>query len=221
MRDISSIPIRQLVAGAWALRSEFQLDDVGYGRIHWGNQTDVLTSPFSYYYFLAGLARYTGATRVLEIGTHQGGSTRAIVRGLSDPAQSRVVTFDVSPFGAQIFSGDPVVRAFTMDANSEGALRKCVDEFGGQQVDVAFIDSTHDFWTTLQSFALCSSILDCRLIVLDDVSLNDSMAGLWDLIKGRYGEENAINAVEVDAAIRTGGDGTTPGFGVVRLPHPD
>lgn len=217
MNDLRSIPLDELVSRAWSLKSEFDLRDVGYGRIHWGNLRDFLKGPFSYYYFLAGMVRLTGARKILEIGTHQGGSTKALCKGLVAPSDSRVVTFDVTPYGSEIFSGDPVVRAFTMDANTESALEKSLQEFGGSNIDLAFIDSTHDFWTTFQSISLYTSAFKCPVVIIDDITLNPSMAKLWDLLRKRYGTENAIDATDVNPEIRTGGSGTRPGFGVIRL----
>ena len=219
MIDIASIQLKELIAQAWSLRNEFDLSNVGYGRTHWGDQTQILTTPASYYYFLAGITRVTKARRVLEVGTHQGGSTRAIARGLSEQSGSRVVTFDVTRDGAEMFMQDPVVHAFTMDGGTEAAMDAALTVFGSPSVDLAFIDSTHEFWSTLNIIALWTTAFSCPLVVLDDITLNPSMRRLWNVLLDRFGETNAVNAVEVDAAIRTGGDGTTPGFGVLRIPQ--
>jgi predicted O-methyltransferase YrrM len=219
MKDIFSAPLSETIREAWALRSEFDLNNVGYGRIHWGNLRDVVRTPSSQYFFLAGITRLTGATKVLEIGTHQGGSTRSIAKGLSEPAKSRIVTFDVTPDGAAAFAGDPVIHAYNQNANSPEALDTCLREFGSASLDFAFIDSTHDFWTTFQHFGLCASLLSCPLIILDDITLNDSMLKLWTLIRQRYGAENAVNAAEIDPAIRKASNDATPGFGIVRIPQ--
>jgi hypothetical protein len=183
-----------------------------------GNLLDVVRTPYSYYYFLAGLTRLTGARRVLEVGTHQGGSTRSIVEGFADRARSRIVTFDITPDGAKAFANDPVVKAYTIDANSEAAVDVCTSEFGGSTMDLVFIDGPHEFWKTLQAFATYSSVFACPLFVLDDITLNPPMERLWKLIVDRYGSENAIDAVNVNPAIRTSDNGVRPGFGIVRIP---
>lgn len=218
MNDIASMPLEDVVSRAWALRSQFDLTNVGYGQIHWGNFRDVLADAPSYYYFLAGLVRLSGAEKILEIGTHQGGSTRAMCKGLISPPASRIVTFDVTAYGAEMFVRDPVVHAYTMDANTEVALDTCVREFGGSAIDLAFIDSTHDFWTTMQSVALYTAGFKCPLLVIDDITLNPSMVRLWSLLRARHGD-NAIDASEVHYEIRPGGPETRPGFGVVRIPQ--
>jgi hypothetical protein len=213
--DIFAQPLQSVVTEAWNIGKTIDLTGVGYGRAHWGDGKEVITTPFDYYYFLAGISRLTGARRVLEVGTHQGGSTQALLSGLVAPNESRIVTFDTSAFGAEIFAGHPVVRAYTMDGNSQGAVEACIRDFDGTRIDMAFIDSTHDFWTTLQSIALYGAALCCPLIVLDDVKLNDSMARLWSLLRDRYGHENTIDASDVHPEIRRGG-GDYPGFGIIR-----
>ena len=216
--DIFAVSMERLVEDAWSLRTEFDLSKVAYGTVHWGDFKQVLTEPFSYYYFLAGVVRLTGARRILEVGTHQGGSARALASGFADPANSRLVTFDVTDHGVRMFKGHPSIKAYSFDANSEAAFETCLKEFGGPQIDVAFVDSTHEFWTTLQSFNLSAALLACPIVVLDDITLNESMARLWKLLRTRYGTANTIDAVEVVPAIREGGNGTRPGFGVVRIP---
>jgi Methyltransferase domain len=215
--DISAVSMKELVEDAWTLRSEFDLSNVAYGKVHWGDMKQIVTTPFSYYFFLAGIARLTQARRIVEVGTHQGGSTRALASGFVDPENSRLVTFDVTDHGARMFKGHQSIRAYTLDANSEAAFGACLREFGEPRIDLAFIDSTHDFWTTLRSFSLYAATLECRVVVLDDITLNESMAHLWELLRKRYGKGNTIAATEVDPAIRVG-DGTRVGFGIVRIP---
>src|SRR5579884_3165402 len=76
--DLRTCSMEDIVREAWALRTSFDLKNVAYGRIHWGNERDIRTEPFPYYYFLAGIVKLTRAERVVEIGTHQGGSARAL-----------------------------------------------------------------------------------------------------------------------------------------------
>lgn len=132
-------------------------------------------------------------------------------------AMSKLVTD--AAFGAKMFAGDKVVRAHTVDANSESAFDICVREFGEPRIDLAFIDTTHDFWPTLQSVMLYGGVMECPLIVIDDITLNERMMRLWGLLRLRFGGENTIDAAQVNPEIRTGGDGTNPGFGVVRIPR--
>lgn len=80
--NVQAAPLGDIVAEAWRIGQMIDLAGVGYGRIHWGNRQDVQTRPYAYYFFLAGLARLVGARTAIEVGTHQGGSTRALLAGL-------------------------------------------------------------------------------------------------------------------------------------------
>ena len=118
-----------------------------------------------------------------------------------------------------MFAGHPVIKAFSIDANSEKAFDACSALFGRPQADLAFIDSTHEFWTTLISFTIYTTIIRTPLVILDDITLNPQMKRLWSHIQERYGPANAIDVTEIEPAIRTGGGGTRPGFGLVRIPE--
>lgn len=212
--NLSSLPMAEIVSLAWAMHDQFDLADIGYGRIHWGNQTDIITTPFPYYYFLAGMVRLTGARRVVEVGTHQGGSARAMAAGLA-PQPGKIVTFDISADGVNIIGEHPTIKAFQCDANSEQAYRICLKEFGADKIDFAYIDTTHNFWPTVQSFIVYAELLKADFIVLDDITLNVQMSELWSFVRGRYGESNTVNAAELINGLRP--SETHPGFGVVRL----
>jgi hypothetical protein len=214
----AGLSLRDFVAEVWALRKDFDLTGVGYGKVHWPDSADVLTSPFSYYYFLAGAVRLTGSRRIVEVGTHQGGSARALAAGFTDVATSRLVTFDITDYGARMFRDHQVIKALELDSNSEMAFDACMQVFGWPKADLVFIDSTHDFWTTLLSFTIYTNVIRCPLVILDDITLNPQMSRLWNHLVSMYGLEHTIDATEVFPEIRTGGGGTRPGFGVVRIP---
>ena len=74
--------LEAVIKAAWETGHEVGLAGVGYGRIHWGNQTDISDTPLSYYYFLSGLVKTLRYSRILEIGTHQGGSALAMLSGI-------------------------------------------------------------------------------------------------------------------------------------------
>ena len=75
-------PIADIVRTAYALGKTIDISAIGYGRVHWGNQQDVLDTPVPYYYLLAGMVRRHKLNRIFEIGTHWGGATRAMYHGL-------------------------------------------------------------------------------------------------------------------------------------------
>jgi len=212
--DLNNCPMRQIVESAWAERENFDLTGIGYGQSHTHpNQT--VTKPYPYYYFLAGLVQITQARRIVEIGTHQGGSTLAMAKALEKTGEGKIVTFDVTPFGAQMFKDHDFIKAYTCDANSEKAFNLVAEEFGGKRVDLVFIDAIHQFWPSLLNVLIYGETFAARFIVLDDITFNDEMKRLWELLRMRYGAENVIDASEVDKQIRLPG-GSAPGFGVVR-----
>src|SRR5438067_11673344 len=100
--DLLTAPLPEIVLEVWRHRNEFNLDGVGYGRAHWGNFSDIIAGPSDYYFFLAAMVYLTSSRRVVEIGTHHGGSARALCAGLQDPSVSRIVTFDINDEGAKL-----------------------------------------------------------------------------------------------------------------------
>jgi predicted O-methyltransferase YrrM len=168
-----------------------------------------------YYYFLAGLVDLTGAQRIVEIGTHQGGSARAMAAALRR-GQSKIVTFDITGEGVMRIGRHPIIKPYQCDANSPAARLICEREFPEGKIDFAFIDTAHEFAPTIASFVLCAEILAADFIVLDDITLNLEMAKAWNRIRERYGDANTIDASALIPEIRPPGD-TRPGFGVVRL----
>jgi hypothetical protein len=214
---LSTAPMADIVSTAWNMRDQFDLEGIGYGKIHWGNHEDIVNYPYNYYFFLAGMVRLTGARKIVEVGTHQGGSARAMCKGLIEPEGSKLVTFDVTDEGVKSIGDHPILRAYQVDANSEEAYNVCLNEFGTENIDMAYIDTAHDFWPTFLSMQVYGEALDARFIVLDDITLNPEMDRFWALMRKRYGEGNTIDASAEYPDIRGGGDGTRPGFGVIRI----
>lgn len=213
--DSVSLPLEDLVDQAWRLGRTIDLPGIGYGRAHWGSGSDIVTAPYPYYHFLAGLVRLIEARRVVEIGTHHGGSARAMAVGMANSPDAKIVTFDITPDGSEILAHHPIIRAYHLDAVSEPAFEACVAEFGEARVDLAYIDAAHDFWPTLQSFLICSGALGAGIVVLDDIALNPEMGKLWRHLRRSY-PGDAIDATDVHPQIRSSGSGISPGFGLVR-----
>jgi hypothetical protein len=211
--DLSTCPLSDIIREAWTRRADFDLRGVAYGRAHWGDE-GIISEPFPYYFFLAGMVNLTGSQRIVEVGTHQGGSARALAAGLTDPAASRIVTFDITTDGARMLADHPVIRAFSMDANSEAAFNVCIDAFGEARIDLAFIDSAHRHWPTMVSFALYGLMMQPSFVLLDDITLNPEMEKFWTQVKDHFGAD-ALDVAEVLPEIRPAWD-THPGLGVVR-----
>jgi predicted O-methyltransferase YrrM len=213
--DLLTAPLREIVVEAWRHRNQFDLGGVGYGRIHWGNSTDVLAGPTSYYFFLAALAFLTSSRRIVEIGTRHGGSARALCAGLREPDASRLVTFDINDEGSRLLAGHPVIRAFALDGNSETALDICIRELGGPRADLVYIDADHTYWPTLINFLVYGVMLGAKFVVIDDINLNPEMRKFWALICTQFGDD-AIDAASIVKEIRSDDSPEGPGFGLVR-----
>jgi len=120
-----------IVANAWEIGRTFDLTGIGYGRPHSGDDPTPITEPFPYYHFLAGFTRLTHARHIIEIGTHHGGSARAMAAGFSDAKNSKIVTFDSKPDAQEMLRDEPTIRAYCGNANTTKALDFCRTELGG------------------------------------------------------------------------------------------
>lgn len=215
--DLRDCSMKALAKRAWAERESFNLKGIDYGKPHWLNASETAIAPhtYPYYYFLAGMVKVTGALKIVEVGTHQGGSARAMAKALESSEGGKIVTFDITPDGSQLFEGHKVIRAYTCDANSEEAFNHVIEHFGEPRIDLVFIDAVHEFWPTLMNVLIYAEICAARFLVLDDITLNPGMERLWELLRSRYGRKNVIDVTEIDENIRRPWI-SAPGFGVVR-----
>jgi cephalosporin hydroxylase len=207
----AGVPLKQIVLQAWSNGRDEDLSGMGYGPVHWKGREQFQATPPSYYSFLCGLVRSQQCKRIFEVGTHYGGSTQAIRRGIADAADASIVTVDVTHLNPSLDDMSGITR-FVGDANSESMLQRAVLAFGGEPIDLLFIDGDHRFLPAITNFALYSLLLRPRLVVLDDIVLTDDMRAMWDVICSAYGAE-AINCVDVVPETRA----SACGFGLVRL----
>ena len=170
----------------------------GYGQATWGDRSEVIDTAPEYYRFLAGLVRATKARRVLECGTHWGGSARAMAAAL--PRGGRVLTLDIEPVTLVV----PKVVARRCNGASWRAdwlVRRHL-----RSVDLAFVDVEHEYAPTKACFDLAVRC-GARLVVVDDIDVSEPMHRFWRELQDRY---DTIDAGAIDAGIRGG-----PGFGLV------
>jgi hypothetical protein len=215
----------QFVRNAWDAGRRIVLSGCGYGKIHWGNQRDVSNAPISYYRFLAGVAYLTGAKTALELGTHWGGSARAIARGMRDhskdnniPSAGRVVTIDITTESDSVLSGcfeRPMIEKIVGDANSPEVVRK-VQAILGNSVDLLYLDADHALVPTLLNFSIYTTLLRPKLVLFDDILLNDQMRSFWNIASTAY-PDSSVNCIDVVPEIRSG-EGGPPGFGLILMP---
>ncbi|MGQ9369473.1 O-methyltransferase [Azospirillum sp. ST 5-10] len=152
-----------------------------------------------YYPFLAGLAQLLGARRILEIGSERGGSAEAMLLGMGAEAEL-LVTVDVVDQAPRLDDRQGVVKIID-DAASDRAVQRVLAAFGHRPIDLLFVDSAHEYAATLQHIAIYTVLLRPRVIVVDDIVLNESMARLWGDLRRALGDR-AVNACDVEPRIR-------------------
>lgn len=195
--------VETLVRLAWSAGEGKDLSGVRRGIKHSGNVPP-------YYHFLHGFVLETQPQCILEIGTNRGGSSAVMSLALTRE-DSRVVTVDIHDIADQISSIENIEQVVG-DANSARAIHSIIEAIGNRSLDLLFVDTKHDFITTLISFSVYFALYNPRYIILDDITLNDEMNQFWQLMTRRFGP-NAINAVDVVPAVRA--HRLDPGFGVI------
>jgi hypothetical protein len=203
----------QFAAYREALRvgNTIDLSSCVYGPEHWGN--GFKDRPSSHYPFLAGLVHTQGLTRVLEIGTHYGGSISAMYQGFasrSDEAVqkaatvARFVTVDITNLNRDGLS--PAIIRITGDALDPSVITNVSSRFPLGRSDLLFVDAGHDYAQTWETIALYFNRLDPRYIAVDDIRLNVSMRKLWEALCQEFED----NATDVSDLI-----GRANGFGII------
>jgi hypothetical protein len=205
-------PLDDVIRKAWTVGQSIDLSN-GYGpaEAQWKVDGGFLRTPEPNYFFLAGLVRSQKFMRILEIGTHHGGSILSMMRGIVSAEESKIVTVDITDINPALhtFSG---LTKIIGDANTEEIIQRVIMSLGDEPIDLLYIDADHRFLPTLTSFGVYSMLLRPRMIVMDDIVLNESMRAMWNVVRVAYGAE-AIDCVEVIPKIRS----SACGFGLVRL----
>jgi hypothetical protein len=180
--------LSSFVRAAWATGRSFDLTGVGYGRKQWGDTTRITTKTPPYYWFLAGVSAEMEAVNVIEIGTHWDGSSVALMRGmLSRHPAPLLVTIDVSTESDNYLPAQPEFR-FIKKVLGDANDLKTVEQVRAQvqKADLLFIDARHWAEFTLLNTFLYGMLFRPRVILLDDVALNDSMRAAWAVLQTIY-----------------------------------
>jgi hypothetical protein len=207
----SAPPLSDIVEKAWKIGQTIDLSDISYGPAHWKGNEKFCNAQFPYYFFLAGLVRSQNFKRILEIGTHYGGSARSMLRGISDPNDAKLVTVDITDINPELHQLAGITK-IVGDANKEATLQKIIVCLVGDPIDMIYIDADHRFLPTIVNVALYSMLLGPSLVIVDDITLNENMRAMWNVVCAAYGSE-AINCADVISAIRPQG----VGFGLIRF----
>jgi hypothetical protein len=189
--------------------AQLDLHDCAYGE--W--RGDFVSSPHRYYFFLAGLVRTLGFTRILEVGTHYGGATTAMCRGVpADRATDAfVVTLDVTYLNADKLGRVEGLQRITGDSLHGRVIDEVCRRFAGP-IDLLYVDSRHERLETLQNIAVYANRLQPQVIVLDDIHLNESMRALWrQIVSLDVGRTTDVSSLV---------DRRSAGFGVIECERP-
>jgi cephalosporin hydroxylase len=170
-----------------------------------------MDKPFPYYYFLAGLVRSQGLSKIFEIGTYYGGSILSILQGIREEnlAESRILTIDLSQKNKRILRGFPHIKRIQGDVISKKTTKK-VNLFFPCNIDLLYIDSLHKYDHTKLCISIYANMLKPKYVVLDDIILNNSMRRLWEEIAQEFGD-NALNISQI--CEKKGG------FGIINWNH--
>ena len=186
---------------------KIDLSDCSYGET--SGPCKFIKRPTNYYYFLAGFVRHNSFNRILEIGTHFGGSIRSIAKGiqLKDIENGRMATVDIVDKNPDSFNDYPYIKRFIGDSLNDDIIDS-VTKYFDKKVDLLYIDSLHEYTHTMKNIEIYGNALSPEYIILDDIRQCESMERLWtDLVKEF--KERAFDASEI--AIRPGA-----GFGVIK-----
>lgn len=189
---------------AMTVGTQLDLSDCRYGE----SETARADAPPDYYYFLAGLVRSRGYRRLVEIGTHYGGSTMALCRGIpeSETPDACVVTIDVTRFNDETLRSIPFLQRIQGDSLLPEVVDEACAHFEGP-IDLLYVDSFHQHRETLQNIAVFANRLRPSAVVIDDIHLNPSMHNLWmELLSLEVGV-----ASDVSSLVRRRG----AGFGII------
>ena len=99
--------------------------------------------PFTYYFFLAGFVAQLRYSRILEIGTHFGGSIFSMARGIEHAGlrqSGEIVTVDLRDRNSKQFRANPRVKRILGDCFDERVVREVSSSFT-EHIDLMFIDS--------------------------------------------------------------------------------
>ena len=177
--------LRQHVLDAFELGSKLNLDHCVYGPATGGTR-GYINETQPYYYLLAGHLALTKATTVLEIGTHYGGSTLAMLEGLrqNDISDLRVVTMDVSSLNDERLSQEPEIRRIIGDSSDIASIRQAKALLGTEKLDLLYIDALKDPGFVLETMRnVRDAGISVSFVILDDVQTNDAMRTFWDLVE--------------------------------------
>ena len=150
-----------------------------------------------YHAFLYLLAKHFEPTRIVELGTYRGESTKYMARGAPD---AEILTIDVNPDATRWINDVPPVFA-----NIRAETCNCVfyyeNIYDKTPIDLLFIDANHDYSLTMFNFDNWGSCVTAGgLIVLDDLHLDIEM----DKVYHELVENRGLSIIDISEVHKTG-----------------
>jgi predicted O-methyltransferase YrrM len=180
-----------------------------YGPASW-TVGKFITTTSPYYFFLSGLCKFLNFSKVIEVGTHYGGSTLAMLRGIQDQTDHKIVTIDVTNLNEEILNALPAIARIQGSGSSPEIQTKAVAAIGSRHCDLLYIDALKDKQFVLDTINGFLEKISVGIIILDDISISESMREMWEYISSQFGKY-AFNVSEIDSDIRS----PKVGFGVI------
>ena len=219
MEFASKDDLRRHVTEAFRRGRAIDLDHCVYGPAT-GGRRGYINETLPYYRLLAGHVLHTGARVVLEIGTHYGGSTLAMLEGmraLRRNEELRIVTVDVTSLNQERLGEEVEIRRLIGDARSPDVTSSIRALLPTSAVDLLYIDALKEPAFLVQVIGnLHAAGVTANWIILDDALANSAMQGFWQAIEARM-PELSLQVAQEFPHIR---DPKT-GFGVIRVPDMD
>jgi predicted O-methyltransferase YrrM len=190
---------------ALAIRDEIDFSGIRYGTLQ--DREGKLRADSGgfteYYAFLAGLIRAQGFKRVIEIGTHMGGSTRAMARGFRRPLDGSewIITIDPTDLSDGILNSEDLATKVQGIAEAPATVRRVLELTKSAPVDLIFLDGSHDFPSVEKQMRVYSEVFSPRCLIIDDICFNDSMRDLWKDLEATFGDR-AANLSDLSTEVR-------------------
>lgn len=161
------------------------LDHCVYGPATGGNR-GYIDETMSYYRLLAGHCALTKARIVMEVGTHYGGSTLALLSGIKagGAADPLLVTMDVTDLNRERLAQEPEIHKIIGDSTELSFVAALASDLPSRDIDLLYIDALKDPGFVLTTLYNVHAIgVRPRCVILDDVQTNDEMRRFWDLLE--------------------------------------
>lgn len=170
---------------------ECGLSLIGTKKLGYDEKRSDFTQP--YYFFLAGFIKIMNVKSAIEIGTHKGGSAKAMTFGCED---LNLVTIDTNEYEMAVNRLDDLQNCRRLIGNplyfwNHRKVKKLV--FKTERPRLMFIDAKKNGpW--IEKVLKKYSFFEPDFILIDDITFDNEMSRWWTDFSS--GKKNAINVVD-------------------------